>query len=149
MIGLLQRVSEASVSVDAETVGAIGKGLLVLVGVEKRDTTIQARRLAERLCRYRVFADSQGKMNLDVTEVGGGMLLVPQFTLAADTDKGNRASFAPAAPPGLGESLFGELAAQVRRLLGEVETGRFGAHMRVTSSNDGPVTFWLRARPPD
>lgn len=145
MIGLLQRVSAARVEVDGETVGAIEAGLLVLVGVERGDSEAQADRLLERLLGYRVFADADGKMNLSVREIGGGLLLVPQFTLAADTRKGMRPSFTPAAPPAEGERLFGYLLAQARRQHAPVASGRFGAHMQVSLTNDGPVTFWLRA----
>ncbi len=148
MIGLLQRVSEARVAVGAETVAAIGAGLAVLVGVERGDGEAQAARLCERLLGYRVFEDRSGRMNLSLREVGGGLLLVPQFTLAADTAKGTRASFSPAAPPELGERLFAELVARARAGHPQVACGRFGAHMRVTLTNDGPVTFWLRAAPP-
>lgn len=148
MIGLLQRVSEARVTVAGETVGAIGRGILVLVGVERGDTEAQAARLAERLLAYRVFPDASGRMGRSVAEVGGGVLLVPQFTLAADTRKGTRASFTPAADPETGRRLFEALAAAVRaRHAGEVATGRFGADMQVALVNDGPVTFWLRAAP--
>jgi D-aminoacyl-tRNA deacylase len=147
MIGLLQRVSAARVEVDRETVGEIGPGLLVLVGVERGDTEAQADRLLERLLGYRVFADAEGKMNLSVRDIDGGLLLVPQFTLAADTQKGMRPSFTPAAPPAEGERLFAYLATQAERHHARVATGRFGAHMRVESTNDGPVTFWLQALP--
>ncbi len=149
MIGLLQRVTEARVAVAGETVGAIGRGILVLVGVERGDTGAQAERLAGRLLAYRVFPDEAGRMNRSVAEVGGGVLLVPQFTLAADTRKGTRASFAPAADPETGRRLFDALVEAVRaRHEGPVATGRFGADMRVALVNDGPVTFWLRAAPP-
>ncbi len=147
MIGLLQRVRQARVTVGEETVGAIGPGLLVLLGVEKEDGTEQARRLARRILDYRVFADADGRMNLDVAQVGGGVLVVPQFTLAADTRKGNRPSFTPAAEPAHGEALYQCLVAELRRYHPRVETGRFGAHMAVSLVNDGPVTFWLQARP--
>ncbi len=148
MIGLLQRVSQAKVTVDTVDVAAIDAGLLVLVGVEKGDTPAQAARLAEKICRYRVFPDTAGKMNLSVSDHGGQVLLVPQFTLAANTQKGMRASFASAAEPALGEQLFAELNEQVRTLHGKVQSGVFGAHMAVSLINDGPVTFWLRAAPP-
>ena len=147
MIGLLQRVSEAGVTVDGEELGAIGPGLLVLVAVERGDTESQAERLLERLLGYRVFPDSQGRMNRSLTEVGGGLLLVPQFTLAADTRKGMRPSFAPAAPPELGERLFSGLVQRARRHHGEVAAGRFGADMQVRLVNDGPVTFLIRVPP--
>lgn len=147
MIGLLQRVSVASVAVDGETVGAIDRGLLVLVGVERGDGDPQADRLVERLLGYRVFADEEGKMNLSVRDVGGGVLLVPQFTLAADTDKGTRASFTSAAPPDEGRRLFERVVAGMKALHPVVETGRFGADMKVALVNDGPVTFRLRVPP--
>ncbi|HHQ41813.1 MAG TPA: D-tyrosyl-tRNA(Tyr) deacylase [Chromatiales bacterium] len=149
MIGLLQRVAEARVTVAGETVGAIGRGILVLAGVERGDTEAQAERLAGRLVAYRVFPDEAGRMNRSVADVGGGVLLVPQFTLAADTRKGTRASFAPAADPETGRRLFDALVEAVRaRHGGPVATGRFGADMQVALVNDGPVTFWLRAAPP-
>ncbi len=147
MIGLLQRVLEARVVVAGETVGAIGPGLLVLVGVERGDSEDQARRLLERLLGYRVFGDAEGRMNLSVQDIGGGLLLVPQFTLAADTRKGSRPSFTPAADPGEGERLFNYLVAEARVVYPQVASGRFGAHMQVSLVNDGPVTFWLQARP--
>jgi len=147
MIGLLQRVSVASVVVDGETVGAIERGLLVLVGVERGDGDPQADRLIERLLGYRVFADEQGKMNLSVRDIGGGVLLVPQFTLAADTDKGTRASFTSAAPPDEGRRLFDRVVTGMRALHPVVATGRFGADMKVALVNDGPVTFRLRVPP--
>lgn len=147
MIGLLQRVSEASVRVGDETVGRIGPGLMVLVAVERGDGPAQAVRLAERLVAYRVFEDNAGKMNLDVRESNGGLLLVPQFTLAADTGRGNRPSFSGAADPALGQSLFDQLVREVSRLCPRVATGRFGANMAVTLVNQGPVTFWLRVPP--
>ena len=147
MIGLAQRVTEARVMVDDALIGEIGSGLLVLVGVERDDGTTQADRLLERLLGYRVFADAAGKMNLNLREMSGGLLLVPQFTLAADTRKGMRPSFTPAAPPKVGERLFDHLLEQARRQYAPVAAGRFGAHMRVSLINDGPVTFWLRAAP--
>lgn len=147
MIGLLQRVTQARVEVDGETVGAIGNGLLVLVGVEAGDAEAQALRLAERLLGYRVFEDDQGRMNLSLLQTGGGLLLVPQFTLAADTRKGARPSFSSAAEPALGEALFGRLVTAARARIRDVHTGRFGAHMAVSLVNDGPVTFTLRVPP--
>lgn len=151
MIILLQRVLQARVEVADETVGAIGPGLLALLAVEPADTPADADGCMDRLLRYRVFADAEGRMNLSLLAVGGGLLLVPQFTLAADTRKGLRPSFSTAAPPQLGESLFGVAVVSARRRLGagRVATGRFGAHMRVSLTNDGPVTFWLQhpARP--
>ena len=148
MIGLLQRVSEARVDVESTTVGRIGPGLLVLLAVEPGDTAAQAERMVERLVGYRVFDDGAGRMNLSVTETGGGLLLVPQFTLAADTRRGMRPSFTRAAPPALGQALFDEVVARARARLGDrVATGRFGAHMRVSLVNDGPVTFWIHVSP--
>ena len=143
MIGLLQRVSTARVEVAGVTVGAIDRGLLVLVGVQRGDDALRAERLLERLLGYRVFPDAEGRMNLSLRDIGGGLLLVPQFTLAADTRKGTRASFTPAAPPELGADLFGALAARARVAHPQVETGRFGADMQVSLVNDGPVTFWI------
>jgi D-tyrosyl-tRNA(Tyr) deacylase len=147
MIGLLQRVSEARVAVEGEIVGEIDAGLLVLVGVERGDGKTQAERLLERLLGYRVFADAEGKMNRSLRDIGGGLLLVPQFTLPADTRKGMRPSFTPAAPPAEGERLFEALVAQAHEQHTPVATGRFGAHMQVSLINDGPVTFWLRVAP--
>lgn len=144
MIGLLQRVSQASVTVDGREVGAIGRGLLVLVGVERDDGQAQADRLLERLLSYRVFPDAEGRMNLSLADIGGGLLLVPQFTLAADTRKGTRPGFSPAAEPAEGRRLFDYLASRARREHPIVETGEFGAHMLVSLVNDGPVTFWLQ-----
>jgi D-tyrosyl-tRNA(Tyr) deacylase len=147
MIGLLQRVSEASVAVDGEQVGAIGQGLLVLVGVEQGDSIPQADRLAERLLNYRVFADDQGRMNRSVQQIGGGLLLVPQFTLVADTEQGNRPGFSRAADPETGRELFGRLVTAVRQSELPVATGVFGADMRVHLCNEGPVTISLRVNP--
>jgi D-tyrosyl-tRNA(Tyr) deacylase len=145
MIALLQRVSQARVLVNQIVVGEIESGILTLVGVEKHDGGTEAKRLAERIVSYRMFADEQGRMNLDVMQTGGGVLLVPQFTLAADTNKGNRASFTSAAPPETGRLLFNELVDHVRDYGIGVATGQFGAHMEVSLVNDGPVTFWLQA----
>lgn len=145
MIGLLQRVSSARVVVDGQTVGEIGPGLAVFVAVERGDAEAQADRLLERLLGFRVFPDGEGRMNRSLADVGGGLLLVPQFTLAADTRKGTRASFTPAAPPEQGERLFGYLLARARAVHSQVAAGRFGAAMQVHLVNDGPVTFWLRA----
>jgi D-aminoacyl-tRNA deacylase len=143
MIGLLQRVTDASVTVGGETVASIGRGLLVLVAVRREDTERDADRLAERILGYRVFPDETGRMNLSLLDVGGELLLVPQFTLAADTRKGTRASFTPAAPPERGAIYFQALAGACRSRLGKVGTGSFGADMQVSLTNDGPVTFWL------
>ena len=148
MIGLLQRVTEARVEVGNDRVGDIGAGLLTLIGVERGDSEAEAERLLERLLGYRVFADTDGKMNLSLRDVGGGLLLVPQFTLAADTQKGLRPSFTPAAPPAEGERLFAYLLNQAIQRHAPVASGRFGAHMRVSLVNDGPVTFWLRVAKP-
>lgn len=145
MIALLQRVSTASVKASNETVGAIGNGLLVFVGVERDDREINAGRLAERTLSYRLFADTGGRMNLSVKDVGGALLLVPQFTLVADTTKGTRASFTPAAAPEQGRRLFDAFVTRVRESRLTVVTGVFGADMSVTLTNEGPVTFWLSA----
>jgi D-tyrosyl-tRNA(Tyr) deacylase len=148
MIGLLQRVGQASVAVDGETIGAIGRGLMVLLCAEKGDTAREADALLAKLLGYRVFPDEAGKMNRSVTDVGGGLLLVPQFTLAADTRSGTRPSFSPAAAPEDGRRLFDHVVRQARERHGNVETGQFGADMQVSLTNDGPVTFWLRIDPP-
>jgi D-aminoacyl-tRNA deacylase len=145
MIALLQRVSHAQVTVSGKPVGAIGPGLLVLVGVRPTDDETSARRLLARLLLYRVFADEAGKMNLSLTQVKGQLLLVPQFTLAADTAKGLRPGFSTAAPPEQGRRLFDVLVLAARDALGAVETGLFGAHMQVSLTNDGPVTIWLES----
>lgn len=147
MIGLIQRVSRASVSVAGETVGAIDRGLLVFVGVQRGDGSAQARRLAERLLAYRVFPDAEDRMNLDVRAAEGSLLLVPQFTLAADTSRGNRPSFTRAAEPQTGRALFGELTETLIAAWPRVATGRFGARMAVSLINEGPVTFWLEVPP--
>jgi D-aminoacyl-tRNA deacylase len=147
VIGLLQRASRAQVVVDGRCIGEIGPGLLVLIGVERGDGEREADRLLERLLGYRVFADADGKMNLSVRDVEGGLLLVPQFTLAADTQKGTRPGFSTAAAPADGERLFDYLAARAREAHPKVATGRFGAHMEVSLTNDGPVTFWLHVKP--
>lgn len=148
MIALLQRVTDASVTVDDATVARIGSGLLVLVGVERGDTGAQAQRLAERLLGYRVFPDRGGRMNLGVREIDGALLLVPQFTLAADTAKGMRPGFGVAADPDTGATRFEDLVSNARAGGVSVETGVFGAHMQVHLVNDGPVTFHLRVPPP-
>ena len=145
MLSLIQRVSEASVSVGGETIGRIGPGLLALVGVEPGDGQAQVTRMAGRLLGYRVFADGAGRMNRSLAETGGGLLLVSQFTLAADTGKGMRPSFTSAASPEEGRRWFDRLVALCRERHPVVETGRFGAHMMVSLRNDGPVTFWLRS----
>ena len=147
MIGLLQRVTRAEVVVAGETIGSIGEGLMVLIGVERGDGETQARRLADRLLGYRMFADADRKMNLSVVDIDGGVLLVPQFTLAADLRKGNRPSFIRAAPPELAEPLYEHFCTRLREAGLEVATGRFGARMAVRLTNDGPVTFTLRVAP--
>ena len=147
MIGLLQRVTQASVAVDGTDVGSIGAGLLLLVCAERGDGEAEADRLLERVLGYRVFGDAEGKMNLSLREVRGGLLCVPQFTLAADTRKGMRPSFTPAAAPQEGERLFDYFVARARAAHEPVQTGRFGAHMQVSLTNDGPVTIWLRVEP--
>jgi len=149
MIGLLQRVDGAAVEVDGREIARIGRGLLVFVGVERGDDEATADRLLERLAGYRVFADGEGRMNLSVTDAGGGLLLVPQFTLAADTAKGQRPGFSRAAPPADAERLFGFMAKRASSRLRDAQSGRFGAHMRVSLVNDGPVTFWIRVPPHD
>ena len=146
MLALIQRVTHAEVTVDGERVGAIGAGLLALVGVEPGDGDAQVERMTERLLGYRVFADEAGRMNRSLADTAGGLLLVSQFTLAADTAKGMRAGFSTAAEPAQAERIFGELVVKCRQNHGSiVETGRFGAHMQVALVNDGPVTFLLRA----
>lgn len=147
MIGLLQRVSAARVTVAGDDIAAIQRGLLVLVGVERGDDAARAVRLLERLLGYRVFPDAEGRMNLSLRDIDGGLLLVPQFTLAADTAKGMRPSFTPAAQPEQGERLFCHLLAQAAAVHPHVAGGRFGADMQVSLVNDGPVTFWLRVPP--
>jgi len=147
MISLMQRVSQASVVVDGTTTGTIGHGILALIGVQRYDSEKQADRLLQRMLSYRIFPDEQGKMNLDLVQAGGKLLLVPQFTLAADTNSGNRPSFTPAAPPEEGKRLFNYLVRQAHTALGDVQTGMFGADMQVRLVNDGPVTFWLQVPP--
>ena len=146
MIGLLQRVRAARVEVGGEVVAKIDAGLVVFIGVERGDDEAAAGRLLDRLLGYRVFADADGKMNLSVRDVDGGLLLVPQFTLAADTDKGMRPSFTPAAPPGDGRRLYAHLLALARKRHPVVASGIFGADMQVALTNDGPVTFWLESK---
>ncbi|MFO1377304.1 MAG: D-aminoacyl-tRNA deacylase [Steroidobacteraceae bacterium] len=143
MIGLLQRVSEAQVAVEGRTVARIGRGLLVLVGVQRGDTSASADRLLERLVTYRVFPDDEDRMNRSLADVDGALLLVPQFTLAADTDRGTRAGFSRAAPPDEGRRLFEYLVDIAKRRMPLVAAGVFGASMRVALVNEGPVTFWL------
>jgi D-tyrosyl-tRNA(Tyr) deacylase len=145
MIGLLQRVTSAGVTIDGELVASIGRGLLVLVGIRPGDDEAAAIRLLGRLLKYRVFADANGKMNLSLAQVGGGLLLVPQFTLAADTRKGLRPGFSTAAAPEVGRPLFEHLIATARKHHDPVESGVFGADMQVSLTNDGPVTLWLES----
>ena len=147
MIALIQRVSQARVHVDGAEVGAIGCGVLALVCAERGDSEREADALLTKLLAFRLFADGQGKMNLSVVDVAGGLLLVPQFTLAADTASGTRPSFTPAAAPADGERLFAHVVASARVRHPQVATGVFGAHMRVELTNDGPVTFWLQVKP--
>ena len=143
MIGLLQRVTRANVVVDDQKVAEIGRGLLVLVAVHRDDSEPDIARLAERILGYRVFPDTTGRMNQSLEDIGGDLLLVPQFTLAADTKKGTRASFTHAATPDKGADYFEQLCALCKERLARVETGEFGANMQVSLVNDGPVTFWL------
>ncbi len=147
MIALLQRVSQAGVVVDGVQIGAIDAGLMVLVCAERGDTEKEADTLLGKLLGYRVFGDDAGKMNRSVTDVAGGLLLVPQFTLAADTRSGTRPSFTPAAAPADGQRLFDHFVRQARARHATVATGQFGADMKVSLTNDGPVTFWLQVDP--
>ena len=149
VIGLLQRVERAAVEVDGETVGEIGPGLLVLLGVARGDGKGEADRLLERIATYRIFDDAEGRMNVSLVDSGGALLVVSQFTLAADTHKGTRPGFSTAAAPADGERLYDHFVAAARRRIGAVATGRFGARMKVTLINDGPVTFWLEVTPKD
>ena len=147
MIALLQRVSEAAVHVNENVIAQIDSGILALIGVERGDSRKQADRLLQRILAYRIFPDETGRMNLDVRQAGGALLIVPQFTLAADTNCGNRPSFSPAASPAEGESLFNYLAKRAEQEMGDLQAGKFGADMKVRLINDGPVTFWLQAPP--
>ena len=146
MIALIQRVTHAQVVVAGEVIGQIKQGLLVLLCAECRDGAQQAQMLCEKLLKYRVFSDQQGKMNLSVRDIEGGILLVPQFTLAADTNSGTRPSFTPAAPPALAKELFDHFVTLTKAQYADVQTGQFGADMQVTLCNDGPVTFWLESK---
>jgi D-tyrosyl-tRNA(Tyr) deacylase len=146
MIALIQRVNEAEVRVGSERLGAIGRGVLALIGVQRGDSAEAGARLLERILSYRVFPDAVGRMNLSLREVGGGLLLVPQFTLAADTGKGTRAGFSSAAAPEAAQRLFADLLARAQGAYAPVSAGVFGAHMQVSLVNDGPVTFWLETR---
>ena len=147
MIALIQRVAQASVAVDGESVAAIGGGIVALIGVERGDGEAEAARLAERVLGYRIFADGAGKMNLSLRDTGGELLAVPQFTLLADTNKGMRPSFSSGATPAEGEALFGKFVEAAKARHPRVGAGRFGAHMQVSLVNDGPVTFWLQVSP--
>ena len=145
MIALIQRVSEAAVTVDERAVGSIGRGVLALIGFERGDDMVLAARLLDRVLTYRIFEDDGGRMNVSLADIGGGLLLVPQFTLAADTHKGTRPGFSTAETPELARALFEKVLAAARARHPRVEAGEFGAHMRVALVNDGPVTFWLRS----
>lgn len=144
MIALIQRVTSASVTVEQQCISSIETGILLLLGVEREDTPAITQRIAERVCRYRIFEDASGKMNKSLLDIQGGLLVVPQFTLPADTTRGNRPSFTPAAPPELGYALYQEFIQQSQALTANVQEGRFGADMQVQLTNDGPVTFWLQ-----
>lgn len=148
MIGLIQRVGSAEVRVDGNLVAAISRGVLAFIAVRRNDGETEAERLLERLLSYRIFPDAEGRMNLSLREVDGGLLLVPQFTLAADTKKGTRAGFSSAAQPHEAQRLFGYLLERARGSYPHVSAGVFGAHMQVSLVNDGPVTFWLEAAVP-
>lgn len=147
MIALIQRVSMGSVCIDGVETARIASGLLALIGVERDDAADEARKLAARMLGYRIFADAQGRMNRDVVASGGGLLLVPQFTLAADTRNGRRPGFSTAASPEQAEALFDTFVSHCREGVADTLTGTFGAHMQVASINDGPVTFHLRCPP--
>ena len=147
MIALIQRVTEAQVRIDGRIAGAIERGILALVGVQKGDTAQSAERLLERVLTYRIFPDTEGRMNLSLRDISGGLLLVSQFTLAADTRKGTRAGFSTAAAPDEARQLFELLLRQARATHSPVATGEFGADMQVSLVNDGPVTFWLETGP--
>ncbi len=147
MIALIQRVTEARVEVDGKAIGEIGRGILALIGVERGDSEAQAERLVEKVLGYRIFPDEAGKMNLSLNDIKGGLLLVPQFTLAADTKSGTRAGFSTAASPEDGLWLFSCFVEKARKKNPETKTGQFGADMKVSLVNDGPVTFWLQVSP--
>lgn len=147
MIGLIQRVHSASVEVAGQRIANIGQGILVFIGIEKADTWTQAEKLAQKILQYRLFSDENSKMNLNVTQIAGEVLLVSQFTLAANTSKGNRAGFDPAMPPELAEPFFERFCQHVKTLHPRTQTGQFGANMQVALINDGPVTFNLRVAP--
>jgi D-tyrosyl-tRNA(Tyr) deacylase len=145
LIALIQRVGRAAVAVDTRIVGEIGRGVLALIGIERGDDAARGVRLLERVLTYRIFEDEEGRMNRSLRDIGGGLMLVPQFTLAADTHKGTRPGFSTAEPPESARALFAQLLAQARARHPDVATGEFGAHMQVSLVNDGPVTFWLRS----
>ena len=147
VIALIQRVSSAAVTVESRVAGEIDRGILALVGIERGDGAAQLERLLERMLTYRVFEDEAGRMNLSLADIDGGLLLVPQFTLAADTHKGTRPGFSRAAAPPVARTMFEQLVAAARQRHRRVACGEFGAHMRVALVNDGPVTFWLQASP--
>jgi D-tyrosyl-tRNA(Tyr) deacylase len=144
VIALIQRVSRAAVAVESRTVGEIGRGVLALIGIERGDDAARMERLLERVLTYRIFEDAAGRMNLSVRDIGGGLLLVPQFTLAADTRTGTRPGFSTAEPPDSARAMFGALVERARGTHPTVAMGEFGAHMQVSLVNDGPVTFSLR-----
>jgi len=146
MIGLIQRVTEAKVVVNAENIGEIQQGVLAFIGIEKEDSKEHITRLVDKILSYRIFADEDDKMNLSVKDINGGLLLVPQFTLAADTQKGSRPSFSSAASPEKAEGLFNDFVVHARGKYKNIEAGRFGADMKVSLLNDGPVTFWLQVK---
>ena len=147
MIALIQRVRRARVEVAGDVVGKIELGILAFIAVERDDTELQSARLLRRSLGYRIFPDATGRMNRSLSDIGGGLLLVPQFTLAADTRKGMRASFTPAAPPALGQHLFERFLEMAGETQLKIASGRFGADMQVHLVNDGPVTFWLQVAP--
>jgi D-tyrosyl-tRNA(Tyr) deacylase len=149
LIALIQRVSGAAVAVDDRIVGKIGRGILALIGIERGDDLASGERLLERVLGYRIFEDAAGRMNLSLRDIGGDLLLVPQFTLAADTHKGTRPGFSSAAAPDIARAVFSQVEELARSRLPQVATGEFGAHMQVSLVNDGPVTFWLRMPPND
>ena len=144
MIALIQRVTQATVTVNNQKIGSINQGILALIGIEKNDTDQKANKLIKKLLGYRIFADHNGYMNLNITQVNGGLLLVPQFTLAADTNSGLRPSFSEAAPPDFAHKIFKNLTSKTKAQYNNIETGQFGANMQVSLINDGPVTFWLQ-----
>ncbi len=147
MIGLIQRVTHASVVVNHETIGDINTGILLLLGVEKNDNEKSASRLLERVITYRIFEDDTGRMNRSLKDIQGDLLIVPQFTLPANTNKGTRPSFTPAAEPKLGEALFDFFLQHAKMSSLHIQAGQFGADMQVSLTNDGPVTFWLQTNP--